>query len=399
MTTRTVIITCALFALTHSLCAANPRKAANAPAQDTFKSMDWDSWVVSYVDDLNSKFINASTKLKYHNGPPPTRYEAAVTLNRIVKRLDERQEGKDTPPVTLEDRQKIQRLTDELAGVLKDIGATVKPMELVITDSPYKDQSRWLNEMPRDSWSFAMLDSLAIRLSIPSLPNLVPREDYRNYLSPYDMATQLARILDRVKTIDAGKLNSPAPILMSQDKNVVKGLVAEFKPILDAVGYFQKEAAWKKQDNAPEFNANDMFRDSVTLDTWYGFVIHDFSLRTRGSGLFFISLFGRSRRTSRYEAIVAIHRAMREASKRNIHTPTITKEDLELVNRLYGEFKNDFATIGITSVDYLVFTQFPDVPKTHWAYNAVAELKRKGVLVGYPDPIDNTFLPKQSASR
>jgi len=28
---------------------------------------------------------------------------------------------------------------------------------------------------------------------------------------------------------------------------------------------------------------------------------------------------------------------------------------------------------------------FPDVPKDHWAYQAVMELKEKGILIGYPD--------------
>ena len=30
--------------------------------------------------------------------------------------------------------------------------------------------------------------------------------------------------------------------------------------------------------------------------------------------------------------------------------------------------------------------QFPDVPKGHWAYQAVLDLKQKGILVGYPAP-------------
>ena len=28
--------------------------------------------------------------------------------------------------------------------------------------------------------------------------------------------------------------------------------------------------------------------------------------------------------------------------------------------------------------------QFPDVPRGHWAYQAVLDLKQKGILVGYP---------------
>lgn len=39
---------------------------------------------------------------------------------------------------------------------------------------------------------------------------------------------------------------------------------------------------------------------------------------------------------------------------------------------------------------------FPDVPKTHWAYEAVTDLKRRGILVGYP-PETATPAPKKPA--
>ncbi|MBN8689148.1 MAG: S-layer homology domain-containing protein, partial [Armatimonadetes bacterium] len=28
---------------------------------------------------------------------------------------------------------------------------------------------------------------------------------------------------------------------------------------------------------------------------------------------------------------------------------------------------------------------FPDVPENHWAFEAIENLKREGILVGYPD--------------
>jgi hypothetical protein len=36
--------------------------------------------------------------------------------------------------------------------------------------------------------------------------------------------------------------------------------------------------------------------------------------------------------------------------------------------------------------------QFPDVPRGHWAYSDVLNLRREGILHGYPD---GTFLGKQ----
>ena len=52
---------------------------------------------------------------------------------------------------------------------------------------------------------------------------------------------------------------------------------------------------------------------------------------------------------------------------------------------------------------------FPDVPKDHWAYQAVMELKQKGILIGYPDetfngktnrqPISHIYLALRDAPR
>ena len=42
---------------------------------------------------------------------------------------------------------------------------------------------------------------------------------------------------------------------------------------------------------------------------------------------------------------------------------------------------------------------FPDVPKTHWAYEAVTELKQKGILIGYPPEMPVRKTAKDSKSR
>src|SRR5947207_5895247 len=40
--------------------------------------------------------------------------------------------------------------------------------------------------------------------------------------------------------------------------------------------------------------------------------------------------------------------------------------------------------------------QFVDVPKDHWAYQAVESLRSKGILVGYPD---NNYRGKRTMTR
>jgi len=45
--------------------------------------------------------------------------------------------------------------------------------------------------------------------------------------------------------------------------------------------------------------------------------------------------------------------------------------------------------LSVTALFPIVFAQttqpFPDVPKNHWAYSAVMDLKQKGILLGYPE--------------
>jgi len=42
-------------------------------------------------------------------------------------------------------------------------------------------------------------------------------------------------------------------------------------------------------------------------------------------------------------------------------------------------------------------TPFPDVPRDHWAYDAVEQLRKAGIVRGYPP--GQTFSPKPGESR
>lgn len=45
-----------------------------------------------------------------------------------------------------------------------------------------------------------------------------------------------------------------------------------------------------------------------------------------------------------------------------------------------------FATVaGVTVLPAIAQDNFPDVPSNHWAYEALARMKKEGLLVGYPD--------------
>ncbi|MBO7393656.1 MAG: S-layer homology domain-containing protein, partial [Abditibacteriota bacterium] len=56
------------------------------------------------------------------------------------------------------------------------------------------------------------------------------------------------------------------------------------------------------------------------------------------------------------------------------------------------------ATIGLIAIACAAFAQgaFVDVPTDHWAYDAVNQLQRVGIIVGYPD---GTFGGKRAMTR
>ena len=54
------------------------------------------------------------------------------------------------------------------------------------------------------------------------------------------------------------------------------------------------------------------------------------------------------------------------------------------------------AAVTMIAVPAMAQDNFPDVPENHWAYEAIENLKREGILVGYPD---GTFKGPRAATR
>jgi hypothetical protein len=52
--------------------------------------------------------------------------------------------------------------------------------------------------------------------------------------------------------------------------------------------------------------------------------------------------------------------------------------------------------VGLVAPAFAQTDNFPDVPENHWAYEALARLKKDGLLVGYPDGL---FRGPRPASR
>ncbi len=109
-------------------------------------------------------------------------------------------------------------------------------------------------------------------------------------------------------------------------------------------------------------------------------------------------LFGSRRPGTRYELAVELSRLIKRVeeidnAKKPNKLPSVTEEDRANLKRLVAEFKNELPLVGY-DVKHSAFRpdSFADVPRSHWAYIAVADLKEKGILVGYPSKTENTFL-------
>jgi hypothetical protein len=89
-----------------------------------------------------------------------------------------------------------------------------------------------------------------------------------------------------------------------------------------------------------------------------------------------------------YEGAVEVDRFDRiaelKAIQNHIQAPTVAPEDRALLNRLFTAFEPELRAIGYFDRRPLDSPHFPDVPKHHWAYQAVTDLKQKGILLGYP---------------
>jgi len=215
------------------------------------------------------------------------------------------------------------------------------------------------------------------------------------YPTRYEVAVYLQRILAKVEKIDEEKSDKKTMVVPIKDRILLKRLVIEFWDVLLAIGYFGKHSEVTSSQEPLEYT-----RSGYALNIVAAKLMQSPFLNHSQDNY----LLGSHRPPTRYETAFSLSRILRkvrkiDTGKRGNHTPAVTEEDGKLLQWLVEEFKQELAALGYDVKPFLGMAPFPDVPKTHWAYNAVAELKRKGVLVGYPAPIENTFLPEQSASR
>ncbi len=57
------------------------------------------------------------------------------------------------------------------------------------------------------------------------------------------------------------------------------------------------------------------------------------------------------------------------------------------------------STSGVRADAPVRTTPFPDVPKTHWAFNAVESLREKGILRGYPPEASKPRVPAKKHAK
>ena len=245
-----------------------------------------------------------------------------------------------------------------------------------------------------DSWTLPAFDALSVKYLKVSFtrPHLITSGGYP---TRYEAAISIMRILEKVEKIDEEKSDKKTMVVPIKDRILLKRLVIEFWKVLLAIGYFGKHSEVTSSQEPLEYTRSGYALDIVAAK----FMQSPFLNHSQDN-----YLFGSHRPPTRYETASMLSRILRkvrkiDTGKRGNHTPAVTEEDGKLLQWLVEEFKQELTALGYDVKPFLGMTAFPDVPKTHWAFNAVAELKWKGVLVGYPNPIENTFLPEQTASR
>jgi hypothetical protein len=62
----------------------------------------------------------------------------------------------------------------------------------------------------------------------------------------------------------------------------------------------------------------------------------------------------------------------------------ITSQQAQALQRLIQKFQPEFKALSISFVS----PPFPDVHKSHWAFQAVEKLQQAGIIVGYPEIIE-----------
>lgn len=266
---------------------------------------------------------------------------------------------------------------------------------------PQKQEALELfKDLPRDSWAwkafFKLRDQFMGKVLFSS-----------GRITRYEVAVALFRIQEKMekidadalarwrrasetgKTEDAGKSDKNAPDISIEDRELLKKLVGEFWREMMAIGCFHRLSPTlsDRKDAAFEY---------VKEHSRFGYAVDIVWKRLTGSPFFVKSLFSDRRYYTRYEVAVRFQRIFK-AKGSDLTTPAakfaiLESDDRALCLYVLNDLKKDIAFLAVAD-------PFPDVPKEHWAYNAVTSLKRRGVLVGYPDPIANTFLPPQTELR
>lgn len=263
---------------------------------------------------------------------------------------------------------------------------------------PKRRQARnRIKDIPSGSWTLPSLDRLSSKyLKYPFFYHGDGRLRMGSswYPTRYEGTVYLQSILAKVEKIDAEKPDKKTMDVTTEERQLLKRLVEEFWKELLELGYFDKHVLFKLPDQ--------IFID-ITEHENFAYALDIVWMKLTGKRFFARSLYSGRRYYTRYEAAVALQRFFQknrvDMKKSMVASTVLSAEERRLLECVIEEFKQELAALGYDVKPFLGMAPFPDVPRTHWAVQAVTELKKAGILVGYPDPIENTFLPKQSASR
>ncbi len=267
--------------------------------------------------------------------------------------------------------------------------------------------------VPLDNPAYADLDFLAdngFRCYPP------PPLDQRIAMTRYEFAVMVAVLcrfpsdlnnsLSRNKSHYEKSIQSAISKLNPQQLAAAARLFAQFKPELKEVGIADEKIQFAQR----ELDFRIKLDSDVPLDN-PAYTDMYFLINSQTDGICFYGgtqLWSRGVSRVSFAAAAAGYCGLRNEANYKVAIRNALSfknpQELAATARLFAQFKADIQELGIAkeqiqfaqnelaartgstpSLKPIIAAPFPDVPKTHWAFDAVERLRQSGIIIGNPD--------------
>jgi hypothetical protein len=354
---------------------------------DPYKNIPKGHWAYDAVEGLAASGITTSQASHWNRGRTLTPYEFAVQADRSLKLVRQRiREGKR---LSFEQASALRRLCAEFRFELAEMGQSEEMVASLLSEAEGQKALDIFKDVPKTHWAYDAL----VSLSGPGGPiPYVPwdrRQGFGNSrpITHYEMGVFIHRsLVGAQKRAQEGK-----PLTPSQALTFTK-LCEEFKSELEVLGQSRQAVSALIVEASGAQEPPEMFRDVPkshwSYDALNSLIDSGFPVPTPSHGL-------KGRILTPYEFAVILDRSLITIREEFRASKRLTPAQATTILRLYKEYGKELqdmrrpawtedSVVGVLNQAQGV-TGFKDVPPDHWAYKAVDDLRKKGILRGYPD--------------